>query len=171
MPLRAIWAQARGGVLGADGGMPWHVPEDLAYFQRATMGAPVVMGRRTWQSFPDRFRPLPGRANIVVTRDATFAAPGGETAPSLEAALERAATLAADAWVIGGGQIYARAMDLVDELWVTEIDLDAEGDTTAPAIGPAWRVASRDPAAGGWHTSRTGVRYRFVVYERASEPR
>jgi len=167
--LRAIWAQARGGVLGADGGMPWHVPEDLAYFQRATSGSPVIMGRRTWESFPERFRPLPDRRNIVITRDGSYGAPGGETTPSLDAAL---ASVEGDAWIIGGGQIYRQAMPLLDELWVTEIDLAVEGDTAAPEIGPEWAEASRDPEpAGAWHRSRTGTRYRFVVYRRGERAR
>src|SRR5690349_14769702 len=87
-----IWAEAAGGVIGARGGMPWHVPEDLARFKTITMGSPVVMGRRTWESFPDRFRPLPGRRNIVVTRDDQWVAEGAERAASLGDALAAAAT-------------------------------------------------------------------------------
>ncbi|WP_110590332.1 dihydrofolate reductase [Microbacterium suaedae] len=168
MTLRAIWAQARGGVLGADGGMPWNVPEDLAYFQRATMGGPVIMGSRTWESFPARFRPLPGRENIVVTRDAGYVAEGATTVGSLDEAVARGREIADDVWIIGGGQIYRQAMAVLEELWVTEIDLAVDGDTSAPEIGPSWRVVRRDPEdPDGWHTSRTGVPYRFVIWERA----
>ena len=88
MRLGLVWAQARGGVIGKDGGMPWHVPEDLAHFKAVTSGHPVIMGRRTWESFPARFRPLPGRRNIVVTASPSWAEPGAERAgqPRLAAA-------------------------------------------------------------------------------------
>lgn len=162
MTLRAIWAQARSGAIGAGGGMPWHLPEDLAYFKRVTLGAPVVMGRRTWESFPPRFRPLPGRENIVVTRDAGYDAPGAVLAPSLEAAVALAGESSADPWIIGGASVYAEAMPSVDELWVTEIDLDVEADAFAPEIGPQWRQT----APAEWLTSSDGVRYRFLVYRR-----
>ena len=163
MAIGMIWAQARGRVIGARGGMPWHVPEDMAHFKEITMGAPVVMGRRTWESFPERFRPLPGRRNIVVTRNDEWAASGAERAATVDAAL----ALVSDAqwtWVIGGGQMYREALDRADRLEVTELDLEVDGDTTAPDVA-AWRVAASDPASG-WHTSRTGVGYRFVRYER-----
>lgn len=160
-----IWAEAHGGVIGAAGGMPWHVPEDMAHFRAATTGAPVVMGRRTWESFPDRFRPLPGRRNIVVTRDDGWSAPGAERAASLDAALDLAGEGRPDTiWVIGGGQLYRAAIGRADVLEVTELDLDVAGDTTAPDTA-GWRVAASDPDAG-WHTSRTGIRYRFLRYER-----
>ncbi|MFT4135547.1 dihydrofolate reductase [Microbacterium sp.] len=160
-----VWAQAHGGVIGAAGGMPWHVPEDLAHFRALTTGAPVVMGRRTWESFPDRFRPLPGRRNLVVTRDEAWAAPGAERAASLDDAFALAAQARPDTiWVIGGGQLYRAAIEQADVLEVTELDLDVDGDTTAPGTD-GWRVVASDPDAG-WHLSRTGIRYRFLRYER-----
>lgn len=165
MALRAIWAQTAGGVIGRDGGMPWHLPEDLAHFKRATLGATVVMGRRTWESFPPRFRPLPGRENIVITRSAGFAAEGATVVGSLDEALARGRTGGTEPWVIGGGSVYAEAMPLLDELWVTEIDIDEPGDAFAPAIGEEWRLASREPETG-WLTSASGIRYRFLVYAR-----
>jgi dihydrofolate reductase len=154
-----IWAQARGGVIGADGGMPWHVPEDLAHFRDVTMGSPVIMGRRTWESFPERFRPLPGRRNIVVTRNDHWAAEGAERAADLSAAIQLAT--GPIVWVIGGGQLYREAIARADVLEVTEIDLDVEGDTHAPPI-EGWGVVGEAP----WRTSRTGVRYRFRTWER-----
>lgn len=166
MPVRAIWAQAATGAIGADGGMPWDLPEDMAYFKRMTTGAPVVMGRRTWQSFPDRFRPLPGRPNLVVTRDEAFEAPGAEVIHALDDALRRAAELSDDVWVIGGAEIYRQALPQVDELWVTRIDLDVEGDAYAPEIDGSWQLVRADPAPGEWHTGRTGTRYRFEVLRR-----
>lgn len=166
MTLRAIWAQARSGVIGRDGDLPWHLPEDLAHFKEQTFGAPVVMGRKTWESFPERYRPLPGRTNIVVTRDESYDAAGASVVHDLDAGID-AALAEGDAWVIGGAQIFERAMDRLDELVVTEIDLEVAGDTNAPELGPEWRVASTDPDEG-WHTSRTGTRYRFVTYARAA---
>lgn len=155
-----VWAQAHGGVIGRDGGMPWHVPEDLAHFREVTMGMPVIMGRRTWESFPERFRPLPGRRNIVATRNEEWSAPGAERAASLDDALALAADGAPDTiWVIGGGALFREAIVDADTLEVTELDLAVEGDTTAPGID-GWEVAASDPDAG-WHTSRTGIRYRF----------
>ena len=157
--LRAIWAEAHDGVIGEGGSMPWHVPEDLAYFSAKTSGSAVIMGRRTWESFPAKFRPLPGRRNIVITRDAAYEALGGETCGSLEEAI---ALADGDAWIIGGGQVYRQAMDHLDELYVTEIDLELAGDTSAPEIGSEWRLRE----TGEWLTSRTGTRYRFVLYTR-----
>ena len=155
-----IWAEARGGVIGADGGMPWHVPEDLAHFRDVTMGAPVIMGRRTWESFPERFRPLPGRRNIVVTRTPDWAADGAERAAGLDAAwtlVECAPTV----WVIGGGELYRAAIGRADVLEVTELDLEVDGDTRAPSRS-GWPVV----AQGEWQQSRSGVRYRFVTHAR-----
>jgi dihydrofolate reductase len=158
-----VWAQAHDGVIGRGGGMPWHVPEDLAHFKAVTLGAAVVMGRRTWESFPERFRPLPGRRNIVLTRDASWEADGAERAASLEEAL--ALVGPDDVWVIGGGSLYAEAIDRADVIELTELDLVVDGDTTAPPIGDGWVEVSRDPSIG-WIASRTGIDYRFVRYER-----
>ncbi|MBM7504462.1 dihydrofolate reductase [Agromyces aurantiacus] len=161
-----IWAEAHGGVIGAAGGMPWHVPEDLAHFKRTTDGEPVVMGRRTWDSLPPRFRPLPGRANIVVTRQADWAAEGAVRAASADEALALAASDADErVWVIGGAELFARTIDSADRLVVTELDLDVDGDTFAPARTPDWRVVVVDPPTG-WHASRTGIRYRFLTLAR-----
>ena len=159
-----IWAEAADGVIGAAGGMPWNVPEDMAHFKSMTMGAPVVMGRRTWESFPDRFRPLPGRRNIVVTRQESWADAGAERAASLEAALTVAAETDPEwVWVIGGGELFREAIAGADRLEVTELDLAVDGDTTAPDRA-GWRTETADPPAG-WHTSRTGIRYRFLTLE------
>lgn len=160
--LGLIWAEARGGVIGADGAMPWSVPEDLAHFKATTMGAPVVMGRRTWESFPERFRPLPGRRNVVITRSDTWSDGGAERAESLEQARELVRE-SETVWVIGGGMLYREAIDHADFVVVTELDLDADGDTFAPSR-EGFRVVDVDPATG-WHTSRTGVRYRIVTSE------
>ena len=172
-----IWAQARGGVIGADGTMPWHLPEDLKHFKATTAGAPVVMGRRTWESFPPRFRPLPGRTNIVITRDDSYTADGALRAASLEEGLTLAredlarrdrqeARQGADVlWVLGGGSVYAEAMPQADLLVVTEIDLEVEGDTLAPAIPADFTRSSAQPAEG-WHEAGSGLRYRILTYAR-----
>ena len=163
-----IWAQARGVVIGAGGTMPWHLPEDLKHFKRTTSGSPVVMGRRTWESFPPRFRPLPGRTNIVITRDDSLDLPGAVRARSLPEALELAATEAGPAgttWVIGGGSIYADAIEVAEQLVVTEIDLQVDGDTLAPRIPGDFAVTSVDPVEG-WHEAANGLCYRFLTYSR-----
>jgi dihydrofolate reductase len=160
-----VWAEAAGGVIGARGGMPWHVPEDLAHFKDVTAGAPVVMGRRTWESLPERFRPLPGRRNIVVTRSQDWTAPGAERAASLDAAVSRAADAAPEwIWIIGGGELFRESIGTADRLEVTELDLEVDGDTFAPARAD-WATVSVDPAEG-WRTSGSGIRYRFLTLER-----
>lgn len=160
-----VWAEAEGGVIGADGGMPWHVPEDLAHFKEVTTGSPVVMGRRTWESLPARFRPLPGRRNIVVTRRTDWAAEGAERAASLGAALEAAEESRPErVWIIGGGELFREGIRLADVLEVTELDLDVSGDTFAPDRS-GWQVVATEPSEG-WHTSASGIRYRFVRCER-----
>src|SRR5574343_1074700 len=109
--LHLIFARAANGVIGRDNTLPWHLPEDLAHFKRTTLGCPVVMGRKTWHSLPPRFRPLPGRTNVVVTRQADWQAPGATPATSLAQALQQCAQ-APDVWVIGGAQLYALAEPL-----------------------------------------------------------
>ena len=161
-----IWAQARGGVIGNGGAMPWHVPEDLAHFKRLTEGSPVLMGRATWDSLPPRFRPLQGRRNIVITRDSSWTAEGAEAAYSSRQALELASTdQSATVWITGGGMIYAEFMVLADRLEVTEINAVVSGDTVAPLVDGGWHVVATDPEQG-WHTSRKGLDYRFLTYRR-----
>jgi dihydrofolate reductase len=161
MTIGLIWAQARDRVIGVDGGIPWHVPEDAAHFRDITMGSTVVMGRRTWDSLEPRFRPLPGRRNVVVTRDRSWAAEGAETMHSLDEALADF-----DGWVIGGAQLYNESIDRADRLEVTEIDLTVDGDTRAPAIDASWQLTP-ETADAPWLTSRAGPSYRFLSYTRA----
>jgi dihydrofolate reductase len=165
MSVGLIWAEARGGVIGQAGGMPWHLPEDLAHFKQITLGNPVVMGRRTWDSITPRFRPLPGRRNIVITRQTDWSSEGAEVAHSLDDALELAAD-AEDTWVIGGGQIFGEAIHTADRLEVTEIDAAYSGDSFAPTIDPGWIAVTVEPRTG-WDISSTGIPYRFLRYERA----
>lgn len=152
-----IWAEAHGGVIGSGGAIPWHIPEDLAHFKEATLGAPVVMGRKTWDSLPERFRPLPDRENIVITRQQDWTADGARRA----ATVQDAARGLQRVWFIGGGEIYAQVIGDADRLEVTEVDLEVDGDAHAPSRN-GWRLVSE----GEWQTSRTGIRYRFLGYER-----
>ncbi|MDE0573371.1 dihydrofolate reductase [Demequina sp. B12] len=166
--LTSIWAQARDAqgrpVIGRDGDMPWHLPEDLRHFKELTTGGVVIMGRRTWESLPERFRPMPGRVNIVITSAPSLQG-ADAVVGSLAEAGEVATRLAPEArlWVMGGGQVYSAAMGIVDALEVTHIDLEVDGDTYAPAIDPAvWTVDSDS----GLLDSATGPRHRFVRYVR-----
>lgn len=131
-----IVARAANGIIGKDNGMPWHLPADLAHFKRTTMGRPVIMGRRTWESIG---RPLPGRRNVVVTRNTGFLAPGAEVVGSLEDAW-RVLADADEVFVIGGGQLYAETLPGADRVYVTEIGKAIEGDTRFPDLDPSeWR--------------------------------
>ncbi|WP_431280443.1 dihydrofolate reductase [Leifsonia poae] len=141
--------------------MPWRLPEDLAHFRALTGSDTVVMGRKTWDSLPERFRPLPGRKNVIVTRQSGWTQPGALMAHSLEHALT--ASPSETTWVIGGGELYRLAIRDADRLEVTEIDLDVDGDAFAPEIGDGWTASVADP---DWRTSSTGLRYRFLTYLR-----
>ncbi len=127
-----IAAVARNGVIGDRNALLWRLPDDQRHFKRHTLGHPVIMGRRTWDSLPPAYRPLPGRRNIVVTRNPQWSAAGAEAVASLEAALDRCA-VDDKAFVIGGGELYAQALVHADELLLTEIDRDFHGDTVFPA--------------------------------------
>jgi dihydrofolate reductase len=158
-----VWAQARGGVIGAGGALPWHLPEDLALFRRLTMGATVVMGRRTWESLPERFRPLPGRTNVVLTSDGNWSADGARRASSVEQVLAEDGPV----WVIGGGAVYAAFLSHADRLVVTDVDLDVAGDTWAPRLDGGWTRTSRTPAEGWSVSAASGLRYAVSEYARA----
>jgi dihydrofolate reductase len=162
MSISLIWAQAQGRVIGADGALPWHLPEDLRNFRELTAGSVVVMGRRTWESLPERFRPLPGRTNVVLTTDPSWWAEGARPAHSVNQVLGQYP----DCWVIGGGTVYAELLPHAERAVVTDVDLAVEGDTRAPVLGTGWRVVSRTPA-DGWATSEsTGLRYAVSDHRR-----
>lgn len=163
MTVGLVWAQAANGVIGVDGGLPWHLPEDLVRFRELTTGCTVVMGRSTWESLPASVRPLPGRRNVVLTRQPGWEAPGAVVASSLHEALVAARDAGGPVWVIGGGSVYEDALHLADRVVVTELERAYDGDTRAPVLDRRWQVAARDPH-DGWHTSRTGLRYRVVTY-------
>ena len=152
-----IWAQSSSGVIGRDGGIPWHVPEDLAHFKDLTMGHTVVMGRRTWESLPAKFRPLPGRRNVVLTRNPHYRAEGADVITSPE-------DIPADSWVIGGSEVYHLAMAAATRCEVTEVEVDLrleDEDALAPLLDESWVGTS-----GDWQDSSSGLRYRFHSYIR-----
>lgn len=176
--LGAIWAQSLDGVIGDGVVMPWHVPEDLKHFKEVTMGAPVIMGRKTWQSLNPKFRPLPGRENIVLSsREPGEWSAGATVVGSIDAALN---TALGDAWIIGGGQLYNSALDHVDTIELTLMGVqvgDAYGDDAvlAPSVPKEFSLS----ADSDWLTSASGhltipgqppselpIKYRFLTYDR-----
>ncbi len=155
--LSLIAAMAKGRVIGRDNTLPWQLPEDLKHFKTTTLGKPVIMGRKTWESLG---RPLPGRRNIVISRNADYSPTGGELAPSLQAAIAMAAE-ADEIFVIGGADIYRQALPLAQRLYLTEIALDVAGDAHFPEFALAdWSEISRET-----HTSTSGIAYAFVLYQ------
>lgn len=157
-----IAAVAKNRVIGKDNQLLWNIPEDMAHFKALTQGHTVLMGRKTWESLPPRFRPLPGRRNIVISRQTDYSAPGAELANSLEAGIALAKD-DATVFVIGGAEIYEQAMALADRLELTEVDLSPEGDACFPAFGERdWTSTERQA-----FTSSTGTTGTFLCYRRA----
>jgi dihydrofolate reductase len=155
-----IWAQSTSGVIGRDGGIPWRLPEDQARFKDLTIGHTVAMGRLTWESLPTKVRPLPGRRNVVLTRQADYTADGAEVVTTLDEAFTVEET-----WVIGGEQIYALALPVATRCEVTEVEIDLprdDGDAMAPVLDESWVGAT-----GEWLTSSSGLRYRYHSYTRS----
>jgi dihydrofolate reductase len=163
--LSLIAAVPRNRVIGQGNELVWREPEDQKHFRRVTMGSAVIMGRKTWDSLPARFRPLPGRRNVVITRNADWQAEGAEAVNSVEAALDLLHG-AAKAFVIGGAEIYALALPFADELELTEIDADLRGDT----FFPAWNRADFDVVAREPHVDAHGTPYSFTTYKRTGRP-
>ena len=166
MNINLIWAQSHGRVIGKDGKMPWHLPEDLAHFKKTTLGHPVIMGRKTWDSLPPKFRPLPGRMNLVISSDAATRENLSQIGASPAKNLIDAISICEQAqheevWVIGGAQIYAQALPLAHKLVVTEIDAEYAGDAFAPLLDTSWVVASRENM-----TAANGIKLSFVTYQR-----
>jgi dihydrofolate reductase len=159
MTVGLIWAQSASGVIGRAGAIPWRLPEDLARFKNLTLGHTVVMGRRTWESLPARVRPLPGRRNVVLTRQADYMAEGAHVMSSLYDALS-----GADVWVIGGAEIYVLALPHAARCEVTEVDLQLprqDDDAMAPLLDEGWVAED-----GDWQVGDSGLRYRFSSYQR-----
>jgi dihydrofolate reductase len=168
MQVNLIWAQDKNRVIGKDGVMPWHFSEDGKHFRKTTMGYPVIMGRKTWDSLPARFKPLPGRLNVVISSDAVTRENLSKIGCSPAKNLHEALSICEQSghhivWVMGGAQIYAQALPLAHKLVVTEIDAEFEGDAFAPPLDAVWRAAEREKI-----TSVNGTRLDFVTYLRAS---
>lgn len=156
--LSLIVAYARNRVIGHRNQLPWRLPPDLAHFKRTTVGQPIIMGRHTWESLP---KALPGRLNIVVSRNAAYAAPGATVVTSLDAALQACAAAGYDhAFVIGGEQLYRLALPLAARVIATEIDTEVEGDAWFPPLPPSWHAVQRAP-----QPSHDGLGFAFVTYE------
>ena len=160
--LALIVAVASNGIIGCTnedgrGALPWHLPEDLKHFKETTSGHPIIMGRKTWESLG---RPLPNRRNMVITRQIGYTAPGAEVFNDLPQAL---AAIDKDdaAFIIGGAELYRQALPLAGELIITEVGINAAGDTVFPALDQGWNEVSRES-----HTSATGLPYAFVTYQR-----
>jgi len=163
--LSLIAAVAHDRVIGANNGLPWHLPEDLRHFRALTWGHPVLMGRKTWESLPQKFRPLPGRRNFVLSRQPDYAAPGAEVVASIPHALEKIGEEMSGTWdvfVMGGAQLYQAALPLAQRLFLTEIDLTVAGDAWFPAFSKdEWREIGREA-----RVSETDLAFAFVTYER-----
>ena len=155
-----VWAQSTSGVIGRAGDIPWHLPEDLAHFKKVTMGHTVVMGRRTWESLPPRFRPLPGRRNVVLSRDRAWTAEGAEVVHDLETALRGDG----DIWVMGGSAVYRAALPYADPLELTEIRESIDGDAFAPPVPSDW-ILTED---GDWQLSGN-LHFRWRRYRSHSK--
>jgi dihydrofolate reductase len=162
MRVGLIWAQSGSGVIGRDGAIPWQLPEDQARFKQITLGHTVLMGRLTWESLPEKVRPLPGRRNVVLTRQADYMTDGAHVVASLDEALDGDG----EVWVIGGEQVFATALPMADRCEVTEVDvalIREDADVVAPVLDEGWIA---DDAQ--WQTSGSGLRYRFSTYHRIS---
>ena len=157
-----IWAMARNRVIGRDNRLPWHLPADLRHFKELTLGKPIIMGRKTWESLPGL---LPDRRHIIVTRQQDYVARNAETAPDLESAIALAGDVD-EVMIVGGASLYARALPLADRLYLTFIDADIDGDTRFPAWETgAWVQTADDPHPPD---DRNPFGYRFVTLERVA---
>lgn len=160
--IAIVVAHSSNRVIGRDGGLPWRLPGDMRHFRELTVGHTVLMGRRTYESLPDAFRPLPGRRNLVLSSNPDFQAPGAEVFAELGPALE---ACAGDCYVIGGAVTYAEALGLADRLYTTEIEAEIDGDVYFPSIGEGWRCVEQSA-----RLFENDLAYRFRTYERATAP-
>jgi len=163
--LSLIAALASNGAIGKNNTLLWHLPEDMRHFRETTRGKPVIMGRKTWESLPDSFRPLPGRHNIVISRNPAYQASGATLAGSLEDAIKQVGS-ADEAFVIGGGELYRQALPLANRLYLTHIDAHFDGDVFFPPVLPQeWQEVSRTPCQG-----TSGPAFSFALYQRRTKP-
>ena len=148
-------------VIGKNNELPWHIPEDLAYFKKMSMGKAMVMGRKTFESIG---RPLPGRLNIIVTRNEAYTAEGAVVVHDLQGAIAKGQTFSDEVMIIGGAEIFKTTMEIADRLYITYIQQKFEGDTFFPQYGPEWELTSTSEN----HITEDGIGYSFRVYERNS---
>lgn len=148
-------------VIGKDNELPWHIPEDLAYFKKMSMGKAMVMGRKTFDSIG---RPLPGRLNVIVTRNKAYTAEGAVVVHDLQEAIAKGQTFSDEVMIIGGAEIFQTTMEIADRLYITYIQQKFEGDTFFPQYGPEWELTSTSEN----HITEDGIGYSFRVYERNS---
>jgi len=160
MALKLILARARNGTIGQNNTLPWHLPEDLAHFKKTTMGSPVLMGRNTWESIPQKFRPLPGRMNFILSNTLTSDLSGTKVVKSIDEAISIIGPNT-DLWVIGGALVYSQCMKLATQAVITEIDADFEGEAKAPIFDDSWHELSRTR-----HTAVNGLIYSIVYLEK-----
>jgi dihydrofolate reductase len=161
--ISLVYAQSRNGVIGHEGGLPWHIPSDLKRFKQTTLGKPIIMGRKTWEGLPRK--PLPGRLNIVVTRQADFRAEGAMVAHDVHAALQLAGEVA-EVCVIGGGEIYRQFLPFAGRIYLTEVNVDVQGDTLAPQLdAEEWREVAREE---GVMTEKDSASFVTRVLERVT---
>ena len=161
--ITLVYAQSRNGIIGRDGGLPWHISSDLKRFKAVTMGKPVIMGRKTWDSLPKK--PLPGRQNIVITRQRGFTADGATVTAGVAEALAAAGDVP-EVSVIGGGDIYRQFLPLAQRIHLTVVNMDVDGDTKAPVLDPGeWRTVSSEEVGAGPNDSAS---YTVSVLERVS---
>jgi dihydrofolate reductase len=159
MTVHMIWAEAHDRVIGADGSIPWRLPEDSAHFKRHTMGGTVVMGRATWDSLPARFRPLEGRRNVVLTRDRGWSADGAVVVHDVD----EVDLSGGEIWIAGGAAVYAAFLPKTEHILRTRIDLQVKGGVRAPELTSEWVLTSDS----GWQTSRNGTRFVFEEFTRS----
>ena len=168
MNINLIFARAQNGVIGNHNALPWHLPEDMAHFKRLTTGCPVIMGRKTWDSLPPRFRPLPHRTNIVLTQQENWNENGVQRLSSVQETLQFCEQLKSTQphqpiWVIGGAAIYDQFLPHAYRAYVTEIHQNFEGDAFAPQFGTEWLESARED-----HTSVNGLAFSFVTYQKGN---
>lgn len=160
MTLVIIVAKSQNGVIGRQGGLPWHIPGDLRRFRELTIGQTVIMGRKTYESLPDAVRPLPGRTNIIVSRDPAYYSEGALVASSLRVAMKIA--VGDPVFVIGGEQIYQLALPLADKILLTLVHREIQGDCYFPELDTTWELVD------GWNHRyfEQGIEYTYLTYER-----
>lgn len=162
MRINLILAQSTNGVIGVKNTLPWSLPEDLIRFKQLTMNYPVIMGRKTWDSIPVKFKPLPNRTNLVLTRQEDWSETGATAVKDLQSALKLCKDCE-NVWVIGGAQVYEQALPVAHHAFITEIDDFIEGDAFAPKLGPNWKETSYSR-----HVAKNSIKYSFTVFTNQS---